>query len=190
VPIYVIKDLWEHQDCRPDLSTLDVAAVLYRRADYHLRDIISDVNYETCRGLRAIGINCEDSHIQDFHILGDSNKRLVRRVKHYPRWQAMFAAVQLCGECQLIGLRVFEHLVPIKLKLHREPNYEDLICNRPNGVWTAIGNDQIESGGECVLLIGESLYLNLDVIEARGCRHPAKLLGGSRKGKGQWEGVA
>ena len=63
MPIDVRKDLRELQDCGPDLSTLDGAAVLYRLADYHLRGIISDVNYETCRGLRAIGINREDSHI-------------------------------------------------------------------------------------------------------------------------------
>ena len=102
----------------------------------------------------------------------------------------MFATVKLRRECQLIGLRVLEHLGPVELKLDREANYEDLIRYWANGIRTAIGNDQIESGGERVLLIRESLDLNLDGIEARGCRHPAKLLGGSREGKGKRKGVA
>ena len=33
--------------------------------------------------------------------------------------------------------------------------------------------DHIESGRECVLLIGKSFYLNLDGIDTRGCRRSA-----------------
>lgn len=52
----------------------------------------------------------------------------------------MFANIHLRGEYQLVGLRVFEHLGPIKLKLEREAYYECLIRYWPDGVRTAIGN--------------------------------------------------